>query len=1219
MQKKITDIIKHKILILDGAMGTMIQKYSLDENSYRGERFKDWQFDLKGNNDLLSITQPQIIQDIHEAYLKAGADIIETNSFNANRISMADYGMEDLCYELNFQSAKLARAAADKFSSPNKPRFVAGVLGPTNRTCSISPDVNNPAERNLHFDELVATYSDSIEALLAGGADIILIETIFDTLNAKAAIFAALDFNAPIMLSVTITDKSGRTLTGQSIEAFYNSVRHANPISVGLNCAFGPKDMKAPLSELAKISEYYVSAHPNAGLPNEFGKYDESPEQMAEEIENWAKGGYLNIIGGCCGSTPEHIKAIADIVQKYQPRQIPKIKPACRLAGLEPLNIDKDSLFVNVGERTNVAGSAKFKRLIQDGNYETALEIALAQVENGAQIIDINMDDAMLNSKEAMTIFLNLIASEPDIAKLPIMIDSSKWEILEAGLKLVQGKAIINSISLKEGEEEFLKYAKFAKKYGAAVIVMAFDEKGQADNYDRKIEICSRAYKLLTEKANFPAEDIIFDPNIFAIATGIKEHDNYAVDFIEATKTIKKTLPKALVSGGVSNVSFSFRGNNTVREAIHSVFLYHAIKAGMDMGIVNAGQLAIYDELPKDLRLAVEDVVLNKSKNATEILLEIAEKYKGNAQKTTDKKANQKWRNLDVNERLSYALVKGISEFIDEDTKEAYEQTKKAIDVIEGALMDGMNIVGDKFGAGKMFLPQVVKSARVMKKAVAWLTPYMEAEQKAQNKTSAGKILLATVKGDVHDIGKNIVGIVLQCNGYEIIDLGVMVPAEEILKRAKSEKVDIIGLSGLITPSLEEMSNIAKMMQKQNFNIPLIIGGATTSEMHTAVKIAPNYTNAATVYVPDASRAVGVVNNLLGKDIKEDFVKEIKEKYTSHLMRFQNKQRKTNLLSLSEARKNRPNNYFKNYTPPKPNKLGISKFANIDINILQKYIDWTPFFYSWGLKKRYPQILKDEKHKSEATKLFQDAQNMLQDFVNNQELRAKGIVGIFPANSDIDDIIIYTDEKRQNIKAQIYGIRQQSKKPSGKANLSLADYIAPENSDIEDYIGCFAVSAGIGLDEIVKKFEMENDDYKIIMAKALADRLAEAAAEFLHTKLRQEIWGYAREENLTNDELIKEKYQGIRPAPGYPACPDHTQKNIIWQLLNVEEDVGIILTESLAMLPASSVSGWYFSHPDARYFGVGKITKEQVKDIAKRKGEDIKIIEKWLAPILEYI
>ncbi len=1219
-----TDLFKQhlaqRILFLDGAMGTMIQGYKLDEKDYRGERFANWQTDVKGNNDLLCLTQPDIIKAIHSAYFEAGADIVETNTFNSTTIAMADYEMESLVYEINFAAAKIAREAAAEFSTPEKPRFVAGVLGPTNRTASMSPDVNDPGFRNIFFDDLVIAYTEATKALIDGGADLILIETVFDTLNAKAAIFAVenvfeeIGYNLPVMISGTITDASGRTLSGQTVGAFWNSLKHVKPISFGFNCALGATELRQYIEELSNIADTHVSAHPNAGLPNAFGEYDETPEMMAAEIADWAKNGYLNIIGGCCGTSPDTIRAIVNAVSKYPPRQVPEIPKHCALAGLEPLNITAESLFVNVGERTNVTGSAAFKRLIIEGNFEAALDVAKQQVENGAQIIDINMDEGMLESKEAMVRFLMLIASEPDIAKVPIMLDSSKWDILEAGLKCIQGKGVVNSISIKEGEDKFIQQAKLVRRYGAAVIVMAFDEVGQADTKERKIEICQRAYKILTEQVGFPPEDIIFDPNIFAVATGIDEHNNYGVDFIEATREIKRTLPYALISGGVSNVSFSFRGNNPVREAIHAVFLYHAIQAGMSMGIVNAGQLAIYEDIPKDLRDAVEDVILNRHDGSgTEKLLEIAEKYRADGS-TENKKEDAEWRHLPVNERLAHALVKGITDFIDEDTEEARLQAERPLHVIEGALMDGMNIVGDLFGAGKMFLPQVVKSARVMKKAVAYLMPFMEADKTAADRQSNGKILMATVKGDVHDIGKNIVAVVLQCNNYDVIDLGVMVPAEKILQTARMEKVDIIGLSGLITPSLDEMVHVAKEMQRQGFTIPLMIGGATTSRAHTAVKIEPNY-DGSVVYVTDASRAVGVASNLLSGELATDYKESIRAEYEEVRERHKGKESKTQQHSLENARKNK---YVWTNHPIKPSFLGVKVIDDVSLETLANYIDWSPFFQTWEMAGSYPKILTDAVIGTEARKLFDDAQAMLKTLIAENWLQNRAVIGFFPANSVDDDIVLYTDESRQTVLETLHHLRQQNVKAPGRPNYCLSDFVAPLESGVIDYIGAFAVTTGIGIESKLAEFEKNHDDYSAIMLKALADRLAEAFAEFLHQQVRKEHWGYASDEDLDNDALINESYKGIRPAPGYPACPDHTEKEKLFKLLNVTEHTTIELTENFAMYPASAVSGWYFAHPQAQYFNVGKIDKDQLADYAKRKGMTEEVAARWLSAHLNH-
>ncbi len=1214
--------LAQQVLILDGAMGTMIQQHKLTEADYRGKRFADWASDLKGNNDLLTLSQPQIIRQIHSDYLEAGAHIIETNTFNANSISMADYAMESLVKELNKESARLARECCDAMmqKDPTQPRFVAGVLGPTNRTASISPDVNDPGFRNVSFDDLDATYYEACDALMDGGVDIILIETVFDTLNAKAAIFAIKRVfedratTLPIMISGTITDASGRTLSGQTVEAFWNSVRHANPVSIGFNCALGPKQLRPHVEEISAIADTFVSAHPNAGLPNAFGGYDESPEQMLSEISGWAASGHLNIIGGCCGTGPEHIRAFAEALKNTPPRAVPEIPKACRLSGLEAFNINNDSLFVNVGERTNVTGSAVFLRLIKEGDYDSGLNVARQQVENGAQIIDVNMDEGLLDSAAVMQQFLRMVATEPDICRVPVMIDSSKWSVIEAGLKCIQGKCVINSISMKEGEAQFLEHARLAQRHGAAVVIMAFDEDGQADTIERKVSICQRAYKLLVDTLDFTPEDIIFDPNIFAVATGIEEHNDYGIAFIEATRLIKESLPGAMVSGGVSNVSFSFRGNNAVREAIHAVFLYHSIQAGMDMGIVNAGQLAIVDEVPAELREAVEDVILNRRDDATDRLLEIAENYRGDGK--VAEAQNNEWRSGTVNERLAHSLVKGIDEFIDEDVEEARLAAERPLDVIEGPLMDGMNRVGDLFGAGKMFLPQVVKSARVMKKAVAWLLPYMDAE-KDENSRAAGKILMATVKGDVHDIGKNIVGVVLQCNGYDVVDLGVMVPSTTILEEAKKHKVDIIGLSGLITPSLEEMTHVAAEMKREGFSIPLLIGGATTSRMHTAVKISGEYEEPV-VHVADASRCVQVANHLLSDNHKKAFHDELEQDYDRYRDRYKNRTQNVDLLDIEVARQNKFKFNWQDYAAIKPTLLGTKVIDDISIEDLIPFIDWTPFFHTWELRGKYPRILEDATVGDEAKKLFADAQTMLTEFCQSNRIGAKGVVGLFPANSvDEDDIEIYTDETRTQTLNKIYGLRQQRVFPDGRPNLCLADYIAPKESGVADYIGVFAVTAGLGLDELIDAYDKQHDIYKNIMAKALADRLAEAFAEYLHKAVRTELWGYIPEETLENAELIKERYQGIRPAPGYPANPDHRQKEVIWELLK-PTDIGITLTESLAMLPASSVSGFYFAHPDARYFGLGKLKRDQIEQYAARMGESTDPSERWLSNSLAY-
>ncbi|MEG1489201.1 methionine synthase [Acinetobacter sp.] len=1216
------ELLTQRILIIDGAMGTMIQRHQLEEADYRGERFADWASDLKGNNDLLVLTQPHIIQGIHEDYLDAGADIIETNSFNGTRVSMSDYHMEDLVHEINFEAARIAKEACKKYSTPDKPRFVAGVLGPTSRTCSISPNVNDPAFRNITFDELVDNYIQATHALIEGGSDIILIETVFDTLNCKAAIFAVKEvFNQigrelPLMISGTITDASGRTLTGQTAEAFWNSVRHGDLLSIGFNCALGADAMRPHVKTVADIADTFVSAHPNAGLPNAFGGYDETPEETAAFLKEFAESGLINITGGCCGTTPDHIRAIYNAVKDIKPRQIPEIKPACRLSGLEPFNIYDDSLFVNVGERTNVTGSKKFLRLIREENFAEALDVALQQVVAGAQVIDINMDEGMLDSQGAMVHFLNLVASEPEISKVPIMIDSSKWEIIEAGLKCVQGKPIVNSISLKEGYDEFVHKARLCRQYGAAIIVMAFDEAGQADTAARKREICKRSYDVLVNDVGFPAEDIIFDPNVFAVATGIEEHNNYAVDFIEATGWIKQNLPHAMISGGVSNVSFSFRGNEPVREAIHSVFLYYAIKQGMTMGIVNAGQMAIYDDIPKELKDAVEDVVRNlnqgeSGQDATEKLLEVAEQYRGQsaAQKQVE---NLEWRDQPVEKRLEHALVKGITAFIDEDTEEARLKSKRPLDVIEGPLMDGMNVVGDLFGSGKMFLPQVVKSARVMKQAVAWLNPYIEAEKSGSQ--SKGKILMATVKGDVHDIGKNIVGVVLGCNGYDIVDLGVMVPAEKILQTAIDEKCDIIGLSGLITPSLDEMVFVAKEMQRKGFHIPLLIGGATTSKAHTAVKIDPQYSNDAVIYVADASRAVGVATTLLSKEMKPAFVAEHRAEYEKVRERIANKQPKAAKLSYAESIKNGLSIDWDNYVPPKPNFIGSQVLKNYPLETLVPYFDWTPFFISWSLAGKFPAILTDEIVGEAATDLYEQAQLMLKDIVENKRFDARAVFNIASAKRTGADTVSIYDEN-QTATHQFEHIRQQSDKVTGKPNLSLADFISSSDQN-QDYLGGFTVSL-FGAEEMAHEFKEKGDDYSAILAQSLGDRFAEAFAEHLHERIRKEFWGYQASEQLSNEELIKEKYVGIRPAPGYPACPEHSEKAVLFDWLGSTDKIGTQLTTSFAMWPPSSVSGFYYSNPQSEYFNVGKISGDQLEDYVQRKGWTLDEGKRWLAPNLD--
>ena len=1222
--RRLHDALRSRILVLDGAMGTMIQAHKLGEEDYRGARFADHAGDVKGNNDLLSLTQPALIEEIHEAFLEAGADIVETNSFNANAISMADYGMTDLVPELNRAAAAIARRAVDRFEAeaPARPRFVAGVLGPTNRTASISPDVNDPGFRAATFDDLVVIYTEAAGGLIDGGVDLLLVETVFDTLNGKAALFAidslfeARGLRLPVIVSGTITDASGRTLSGQTPEAFWISVAHARPIAVGLNCALGAEDLRPHVEELSRVAATHVSCHPNAGLPNAFGGYDDTPEHMAKILGEFAASGFVNMVGGCCGTTPEHIRAIAEAVADLPPRALPDIPPRCRLSGLEPLAIGPESNFVNVGERTNVTGSAKFAKLITAGNYEAGLDVARQQVENGAQIIDVNMDEGMLESEQEMTTFLNLVAAEPDISRVPVMIDSSKWSVIEAGLKCVQGKPVVNSISLKEGEESFIAQARLARRYGAAVIVMAFDEAGQADTTERRFAICQRSYRVLTETVGFAPEDIVFDPNIFPVATGIAAHDNYALEFIEATRRIKRELPHALVSGGVSNVSFSFRGNSGVREAMHSVFLYHAIEAGMDMGIVNAGQLAVYADIPADLLERVEDVVLNRRADATERLLEIADTVKGGK---TRRQQDLAWREGPVAARLSHALVNGIADYVVADTEEARQAADHPLEVIEGPLMDGMNIVGDLFGSGQMFLPQVVKSARVMKKAVGHLIPYIEAEKTpGDNSRSNGVIVTATVKGDVHDIGKNIVGVVLQCNGYEVVDLGVMVPAAKILETARERDADMIGLSGLITPSLDEMVHVAGELEREGFDIPLLIGGATTSRVHTAVKIAPAY-DGPVVHVNDASRGVGVAGALMNKTRRPEFVAETRRDYDVLRERHRGKTPDTKRRSLAEARRHKCVIDWRETTPPKPRFLGLRQVDDYPLAELVSCIDWTPFFRAWELAGTYPAILEDETVGAAARALFADAETLLARIVDEGLLRARGVVGFFPANSiDDDDIAVYADDERTETRAMIHTLRQQIDKAAGRPDYALADFVAPAESGVKDHIGAFAVTTGIGIDALVVGFERDKDDYNAILTKALADRLAEAFAERLHQRVRTEFWGYAADEALDNAALIKESYQGIRPAPGYPACPDHTEKGTLFALLDAPETAGITLTESYAMLPTSAVSGYYFWHPEARYFGIGRISRDQVEDYARRKGMTVPETEKWLAPILGY-
>jgi 5-methyltetrahydrofolate--homocysteine methyltransferase len=1216
--------IDDRILLLDGAMGTMIQAEQLAESDFRGARFKDWAQDLKGNNDLLSITQPQVIRHIHDVYLDAGADIIETNTFNANAPSMGDYGMESLVYELNFTAAGLAREAADAHSTKSgTQKFVAGVLGPTNRTASISPDVNDPGFRNITFETLAETYQQSAIALIKGGIDFLMVETIFDTLNAKAAIFAIrrafaeLGMNLPVMISGTITDASGRTLSGQTTEAFWNSVRHIKPFVIGLNCALGAADLRPYVAELARVADTAVSAHPNAGLPNEFGEYDETPQQMAAIIGEFAADGLVNMVGGCCGTTPEHIRQLRAAVDRYEPRVIPAVPVRCRLSGLEPLTIGPDDLFVNVGERSNVTGSAIFRRLIEADNYSEAVQVARQQVENGAQIIDVNMDEGMLDSEQAMATYMRLIASEPDVARVPVMIDSSKWSVIEAGLRCVQGKAVVNSISLKEGEESFIEHANRARDYGAAVVVMAFDEDGQADTIERKVSICERSYRILTDVVGFDPADIIFDPNIFAVATGIEEHNSYGSDFIEATRRIKQSLPHVMVSGGVSNVSFSFRGNNLVREAIHSVFLYHAIKAGLDMGIVNAGQLAIYADLPANLRDAVEDVILNRRDDATEKLLEIAEGYKGQSSGTRARQQDLSWRELPVEKRIEHALVNGIDEFVVADTEQARIAADRPLHVIEGPLMAGMNVVGDLFGDGKMFLPQVVKSARVMKKAVAHLIPFIE-EEKGGKIQSNGKIVMATVKGDVHDIGKNIVGVVLQCNNFEVIDLGVMVPCQKILETAIRENAQMIGLSGLITPSLDEMVYVASEMQRLDYKLPLLIGGATTSPAHTAVKIEPNY-EGPVIYVKDASRSVGVAQALVQPESRSKLIAKTRDENARRRERHAGKSRLAPQLSLQQARDNKRELDWANYSPPQPSFVGTKVFADIELAVLRDYIDWMPFFNAWEFHGKFPQLLSDEVVGEAARSLFSDASVMLEKIISEKWLAASAVVGFFPANSiDHDDIRVFTDNDRGDELMRLCHLRQQRGKPDGQSHDCLADFVAPQGSGLEDYVGGFAVTAGIGIDQHVRRFEREHDDYSSILLKALADRLAEALAEYMHERTRKEFWAYADGEELGNEDLIAEHYTGIRPAPGYPACPDHTEKAKLWKLLQVEKHIDLKLTDSFAMFPTAAVSGFYFSHPESRYFPVGKISRDQLESFAERKGMSVSEAERWLAPNLGY-
>lgn len=1226
---ELTRALEERILVLDGAMGTAIQRDRPDEAGYRGERFADWPADLIGNNDLLTLTQPEIIAGIHREYLDAGADIIETNTFNANAISLADYGMAELAYELNLEAARLARREVDAVSTPERPRYLAGALGPTTRTASISPDVNDPGARNVSYDQLVAAYLDAARGLVDGGADLLMIETIFDTLNAKAAIFAVETLfeehgrRWPVIVSGTITDASGRTLSGQVTEAFWDSIRHVRPLAVGLNCALGAKEMRPYIAEMARLADSFVSCYPNAGLPNAFGEYDEAPEETAAIIAEFADSGFVNLVGGCCGTTPEHIAAIAGAVAGKERRTPVELGSGTRLSGLEPLTITEDSLFVNVGERTNITGSARFRNLIKAGDYDTALSVAAQQVESGAQVIDVNMDEGMIDGVAAMDRFTKLIASEPDISRVPLMVDSSKWEVIEAGLKNVQGKAIVNSISLKEGEEKFLEQARLCRKYGAAAVVMAFDEDGQADNLERRIAICERAYRLLVDEVGLPPDDIIFDPNVFAVATGIEEHASYGRDFIEATRWIKENLPGAKVSGGISNVSFSFRGNNPVREAIHAVFLFHAIEAGLDMGIVNAGALVPYSEVEAELRERIEDVILNRRPDAAERLLEIAEEH--NRTGEVVEATAEEWRSLPVGERITHALVKGIDGFVEADTEELRQEIAdrggRPIEVIEGPLMDGMNVVGDLFGAGKMFLPQVVKSARVMKKAVAYLIPFIEQEkidnpQYATAKETNGTIVMATVKGDVHDIGKNIVGVVLQCNNFEVIDLGVMVPAQKILDTAAEIGADAIGLSGLITPSLDEMVNVTAEMQRQGFTIPLLIGGATTSRAHTAVKVDGKY-DAPVVWVKDASRSVPILAALLSDTQRPTVMAEVKADYDSLRERHAAKHDRP-MLSIADARANRTPVEWTDYQPPAPLQSGVHVLADYPVAELRDYIDWQPFFNAWEMKGKFPDILNSPTTGEAARKLYDDAQAMLDRIIAEGWLKPMGVYGLFPANAEGDDVVVYTDDSRSETRAVLHQLRQQGEHREGVPNRALSDYVAPGSTGLADHVGAFAVTAGTELPDRVAAFKKDLDDYNAILLESVADRLAEAFAERLHERVRTEFWGHARDERLTNEELIAERYAGIRPAPGYPACPDHTEKQKIWDLLDVESATGIQLTESMAMWPGASVSGMYYSHPQAQYFVVGRLGPDQIADYAERKGWTVREAEKWLSPNLGY-
>ncbi|MFO8235755.1 MAG: methionine synthase [Bacteroidales bacterium] len=1214
----IEKLLKERILVLDGAMGTMIQSYNLSEKDYRGERFTNIDREVQGNHDLLSITKPEVIIEIHESFLDAGADFVTCNTFNANRISMADYKMEELVYEMNVESAKIARKAADKYTrkTPDKPRFVIGTLGPTNKTATVSPDVNKPSYRAVTFDDLTQAYYEQIEGLVDGGVDVLMVETIFDTLNAKAALFAIQDYNEkynksiPVMVSGTITDASGRTFSGQTLEAFYNSLSHVNLLSFGLNCSFGAEQLKEPIEQLSKICRFFLSAHPNAGLPDEFGNYKQSAEAMAEHVTTYMEDSLINIIGGCCGSRPEHINAIAEVAKNYQPRIIPEISRATRLSGLEPVIVSPERNFVNIGERTNVAGSKKFARLVREGKLEDALSIARKQVEDGAQVIDVCMDDAMLDAKTMMREFLNLIASEPEVSRAPLMIDSSKWEVIEEGLKCAQGKSIVNSINLKDGEEKFLEQARKIQKYGAAAVVMLFDEGGQAVDFRRKTEIAQRAYSLLTKSINFPAEDIIFDANVLTVATGMEEHNNYAVEFIEATKWIKENLPYAKVSGGVSNLSFSFRGNKVVREAMHSVFLYHSIKAGMDMGIVNPSLLQVYDDIPSDLLELVEDVVLNRRKDATERLINYAEKVKSKGRKP---EKEEDWRKKGLQERITHALIKGIREYVERDMEEARKNYNRTLDIIEGPLMNGMNRVGELFGEGKMFLPQVIKSARVMKQAVAYLMPFIEEENKESGESSsAGKVLLATVKGDVHDIGKNIVGLILSCNNYEVIDIGVMVPTEKIIEEVKNHKPDILGLSGLITPSLDEMVHVAEELEKENIQLPILVGGATTSKAHSAVKIAPVY-SAPVVHVKDASQSVGIADKLISEKTHDDYIHNLYQEQQKLREQHSGKNQKAQYISLEEARRNRFKIDTEQYNPIKPSILGEKAFNDYSLEEIARFIDWTFFFHSWELKGKYPKIFDDPVKGEDAKRLYEDGKQMLKQIIDKKMIKANGVVGFYPVNADGDDIEIYKSDQQQTVREKLYFLRNQRKKKEGEPNLCLADFVLPKDSGKVDYIGAFFVTAGIGVKEWAEKYEKENDDYSALMLKILAQRLAEAFAELLHQKVRKELWRYSPNEKFSSKELLKEKYQGIRPAFGYPSMPDHTQKKSVFNLMNAEEKTGIKLSESYMMLPEASVSGLFFAHPESRYFNVQKILEDQVNDYAKRTGRDKEEVVKWLS------